>query len=447
MSSIPKKPVGYWNPKTELMPREQLRQWQLRKLQTLLNWAYERSPFWQRRLKAAGVHPSDIQRFEDIQRLPFLTKNDILESQQSEPLYGDILTAPTSVAMTYHQTSGTSGKTPMRALDSPRDWAWGAETWACGLYGFGIRRTDVAYLPFGYGSFIGFWGAHYGLQKIGVTTVAGGAQTSESRIKQIIDLQATVITATPSYAIRLAQVAKETGIDLAKDTKVEMIIVAGEPGANIPGTKSMVEDSWGAHMGDFAGMTEAGGIAGFECNEKPGGIHIIEDHHLEEVVDPLTSKWVEYGQRGERITTSFGRGLIPLIRYRTGDLVEKVPASTCACGRTYDIYKGGILGRTDDMKVIRGTNVFPSAIEGVVRKYSEIREFQIVLSKVNFIDEITIKLEPDASVSTSQWPDLAQRISRDLADAHEGLRFNMEMVEPGSLPTFELKAKRLVDLR
>lgn len=447
MSALPKKPVGYWNPKTELMPREQLRQWQLRKLRTLLRWANDRSPFWHDKLKAAGVRPDDLQEFDDIQHLPFLTKAEILDSQKEKPPYGDILTASTELAMTYHQTSGTSGKMPMRALDSPRDWAWGSETWACGLYGFGVRRKDVAYLPFGYGAFIGFWGAHYGFEKIGAMTIAGGAQTSENRIKQIIDLGATVVTATPSYAIRLAQVAKEMGIDLATDTKVEMIVTAGEPGANIPGTKAMIEEAWGARMGDFAGMTESGGICAFECNEQPGGMHIVEDHFLEEVIDPISGKWVGYGEKGERVTTSFGRGLIPLVRYRTGDLVEKIPGSNCACGRTFDIYNGGILGRTDDMKLIRGTNVFPSAIEGVIRKYDEIREFQIVLTKVNYIDEITVKIEPNGDVPRANWPELARKIGQDLAEAHEGLRFNMETVDPGSLPVFELKAKRLIDLR
>lgn len=447
MCSLSRKPVGYWNPKTELMPREQLREWQLRKLRTLLQWAYDRSPFWQRKLKAAGVQPRHIQRFEDVRHLPFLTKAEILQCQEEKPLYGDILSAPLELAMTYHQTSGTSGKTPMRALDTPRDWGWGAETWAYGLYAFGVRRSDIAYLPFGYGSFIGFWIAHYGLQKIGVTTIAGGAQSSENRVKQMIELGATVVAATPSYLIRLAQVAKEMGIDLARDARVEMLVTAGEPGANIPSTKAMIEESWGAHLGDFAGMTETGGISAFECSEKAGGIHIVEDHFLEEVIDPISGNWVGYGEKGERVTTSFGRAFIPLIRYRTGDLVEKIPGESCACGRGFDLYKGGILGRTDDMKIIRGTNVFPSAVEGVVRRHDAIREFQIVLTKVNYIDEVTVRLEPRADVAPPSWPGLAQRVGQDLAEAHEGLRFNLEMVEPGGLPTFELKARRLIDLR
>jgi len=444
---LSKKPVGYWNPKTELMPREQLRQWQLKKLQTVLSWAYDRSPFWQRKLKSAGVHPSDIRQFEDIQYLPFLTKNEILEDQQEHPLYGDIQSAPLSIAMIYHQTSGTSGKAPVRTLDSPRDWNWCSSSWASGLYAFGVRSTDVAYLAFGYGSFIGFWGAHYGLQKIGVCTVAGGAQSSESRIRQMIDVQATAVVATPSYVIRLAQVAEEMGVNLARDTKVEMILAAGEPGANIPGTKAMIEKAWGAHLGDFAGMTESGGIAVFECNEKPGAGHIQEDHFLEEVIDPATGKWVDYGQKGERVTTSFGRIMLPLIRYRTGDLVERMPASRCTCGRTWDLYREGILGRTDDMKLIRGTNVFPSAIEGVVRRFEAIREFQIVLWKKNYIDEVTVKLEPLPETPPDVQNKLSADIGRELSEAHEGLRFNIEIVGPGTLPTFELKSKRLVDLR
>jgi phenylacetate-CoA ligase len=429
------------------MPREDLRSWQLKKLQTLVSWAYERSPFWQRKLKAAGVHPRDIRQPEDIQRIPFLTKAEIVECQEVTPLYGDILSATPTTAITYHQTSGTSGRSPVRAIDSARDWNWSAETWAYGLYGFGVRREDIVYVAFGYGAFIGFWGAHLAFEKIGALTIPGGAQTSESRIKQIMELGVTVLNATPSYAIRLAQVAREMGVDLARDSNIEIVVTAGEPGGNIPSTKAMIEEAWGAHMGDFAGMTEAGGIFGFECNEKPGGMHIVEDHFIEEVIDPTTGQSLGYGERGERVTTSFGRGMLPLLRYRTGDLVERVSGDRCPCGRIFDIYNGGIIGRVDDMKLIRGTNVFPSAVEGVIRRYPEIREFQIIITKVNHIDEIAVKLEPSPETSRDMWPDIRRRIVQDLADAHEGLRFELEIVEPDTLPTFELKARRLVDLR
>ena len=444
---LQKKPLGFWNPRTEKMPREKLVELQLAKLRVMLAWAKERSPLWQRKLKGTGIEPEDIRRLEDIQAIPFLTKSEILDSQQEYPLYGDIFSASPELGIAYHQTSGTSGRTPLRVVETPRDWAWAANTWASGLYAFGVRSADVAYFPFGYGPFQGFWGTHYGIQKLGAMTIPGGAQSSENRIRQIIELGATVVVTTPSYAIRLAQVAEEMGIDLAQGSKVEFLVHAGEPGANVPATKAMIEKAWGAHSGDFAGMSESSGLTCFECSEKPGGIHIIEDSFLEEVVDPTTGKWVGYGERGERITTSFGKGIIPLLRYRTGDLVERVPGSRCTCGRTWDLYNGGILGRVDDMKLIRGTNVFPSAIEAVVRKHERIREFQIVLHKVNYLDEITVRLEPKPEVAASEWPGLGQQLSKDLAEAHEGLRFNVEMVPPGELPTFELKARRLVDKR
>ncbi|MBI4318671.1 MAG: phenylacetate--CoA ligase family protein [Chloroflexi bacterium] len=445
---LQKKPIGYWNPRTELMPREKLEDLQVRRLRVMVAWAQERSPLWQRKLNAAGVKPDDIRTLEDIQAIPFLTKSEILDSQQEHPPFGDIFTGECAdLGVAYHQTSGTSGRAPLRVFETARGWNWGADTWATGLYAFGVRRQDVVYFAFGYGPFQGFWGAHYAFQKIGATTIPGGAQTSENRIRQIIELGATVVAATPSYAIRLAQIAEGMGINLATDSKVEMLLLAGEPGANVPATKAMIERAWGAHGGDFAGMTESSGLTTFECSEKPGGMHINDANFIEEVVDPIANKWLEYGQRGERISTSFGKGVIPLLRYRTGDLVEKTPGSRCACGRTWDIYNGGIIGRVDDMKLIRGTNVFPSAIEGVVRKHDEIHEFQIVLHKVTYIDEITVRLDPKPDVSGAEWPRLMQELTKELAEAHEGLRFNVEMATPGELPTFEHKAKRLVDRR
>jgi phenylacetate-CoA ligase len=204
---------------------------------------------------------------------------------------------------------------------------------------------------------------------------------------------------------------------------------------------------WGGKCGDTAGMTEIGTIMIFECDHQPGGPHIIEDHFIEEVIDPATGEPVGYGEQGERIVTSFGRGFIPLLRYRTGDLVLKIPYNKCGCGRTGDIYQGGIRGRADDMKLIRGTNVYPRAVESIVREYDEIDEFEILVwRKDNVQDEITVKVEvkPDREVD---GPRLLGKLGKDLAAAHEGLRFNVEQVEYGKLPRYELKAKRLKDQR
>lgn len=442
----PPRPRGYWNPRTELMPREDICALQLRRLQTMVGWAYARSPFWRRRLDAVRVSPESIHSLDDIRRLPFLTKAELLAEQEARPLYGEVLTAPPDVGVAYHQTSGTTGRTPFRVVESARDWAWGANAWARAIYAFGLRRTDVVYLPFGYGPFIGFWGAHYAIQRIGATTIAGGAQTSEARIRQIIDNRATAIVATPSYAIRLGQVAAEIGVDLARDTGVELTIHAGEPGPSIPATKRLLENLWGAHAGDFLGMTETAGITAYECNEK-SGLHISEDYFLEEILDKDTGEPVPLGEVGERVCTSFAIGLIPILRYRTGDLVKRVPGRECPCGRTFDLYQGGVLGRADDMRVIRGTNVYPSAVEGVVRLYPEIREFRIVVTRVQAIDEITVQIEPNPGVAPTVVEPLVGRLVKDLAEAHEGLRFGVEVVPENTLPVFELKARRVQDLR
>ncbi len=225
------------------------------------------------------------------------------------------------------------------------------------------------------------------------------------------------------------------------------VIVSGEPAGSVPAVKKMIEEMWGGICGDTAGMTEIGTIMIFECEKQPGGTHIIEDNFIEEVIDPETDKPVGYGERGERVVTSFGRGFIPLIRYRTRDLVVKVPHSNCSCGRTGDIFEGGILGRVDDMKLIRGTNVYPRAVEAIVREHAEVEEFQIIITREdNIRDEITVKLELKPG-SDDLWPDLEKVLGKDLADAHEGLRFKVERAKEGELPRFELKAKRLQDLR
>lgn len=442
-----KRRPGFWNPKTETMPRQELQQLQLRKLRGTVEWAYHNSPFWRKKLEVAMVQPADIRSLDDLRRLPFLTKDEWIRSQVENPPYGDSLAVRQEAAMRYHQTSGTTGRTPLRVLDGRKDWDWIAEMWAYGIYGFGVRPGDVAYLPFSYGIFIGFWGAHYALEKMGVLVIPGGGQTTEARLSTIMDLGATVIVATPTYALRLAQVAAENGIDLARDSKVEVLIHAGEPGANIPSTKQAIQGAWGARAGDFPGMTECGTIFAFECSEQCGAIHIIEDHFIEEVIDPRTGEPVGYGERGERVMTSFGRGFIPALRYRTGDLVEKIEAASCPCGRTFDMYQGGIIGRIDDMKIIRGVNVYPSAVENIVRGCHEINEFQIVISKAGHLDEITVRVEPGAESDRNTYAGLGARLAGDLAAAHEGLRFGVEVVDPGTLPTFELKARRLVDTR
>jgi phenylacetate-CoA ligase len=437
----------YWNPKNETLPREELQALQLLKLRRMCEWAYANAPFHRRKFDEASFHPEQLKTLDDIRRIPFMTREEWMESIFENPMFGDLTTTDHNHAIRYHLTSGTSGRTPLRVLDGTKDWDWIAEMWCYGLWGFGVRPEDSVYFAFGYGSFIGFWGAHYCCEKIGALVIPGGAQTSEARVKQIIEMGVTTVCSTPTYALTLWQKAREMGIDLATESKVNKLICSGEPAGSIPAVKRQLEEAWGAKCGDTAGMTELGTIMIFECSHQPGGTHIIEDNYIEEVLNPATDEPVGYGELGERVVTSFGRGFIPVIRYRTKDMVLKVPASTCTCGRTWDIYDGGIRGRWDDMKLIRGTNVYPRAVEAIVREYAAIDEFQIYLwRKDNLTDEITIKLEVKPGFE-SEWEILHRGLSKDLANAHEGLRFNIERVDYGVLPHFELKAKRLVDAR
>lgn len=436
----------YWNPKNETLTRSELDSLQLAKLKRRVQWAYDRSPFHRRKLDDAKVAPDQIRTLDDLRRIPFTTREEWMASIADRPLFGDLLTRPPEQAIRYHLTSGTSGRMPLRVLDGSTDWQWISECWCYGFWGFGIRPRDIVFFAFSYGSFIGFWGAHYACEKIGALVIPSGNMTTENRVRQIVEMGATVVCATPTYAIRLAQVARDLGVDLPRDSKVKRLLLSGEPAGSIPASRKLIEDAWGGVCGDTAGMTELGTIMMFECAARPGGAHIIEDHFIEEVLDPNSLEPVAYGQKGERVVTSFGRDFVPVLRYRTADMVEKVEARTCSCGRGFDLYRGGILGRWDDMRKIRGTNVYPRAIEAIVREYTDVDEFQILFHRVDVIDEVTVRVELKPS-PTNGWQNLHDCLAKDLAAAHEGLRINVERAEAGSLPRFELKAKRFVDVR
>jgi phenylacetate-CoA ligase len=436
----------YWNPKNETLPREQLQALQLVKLRRLCEWAWARSEFHRRLWENGGFHPDQLKALDDLRRIPFMTREDWMAAQVDRPMFGDLTTVDHDLAIRYHLTSGTSGRVPIRVLDGRKDWEWVAEMWAYGFWGFGVRPCDRVFFAFSYGTFIGFWGAHYCCEKIGALVLPSGNATTELRVRTILELGATTVCSTPTYALRMWQVAREMGIDLAKESKVDKLILSGEPAGSIPAVKRQLETAWNAKVGDTAGMTEIGTIMMFECRHQPGGAHIIEDNFIEECLEHDGEARVGYGEEAERVVTSFGRGFIPLIRYRTKDLVAKVPHSMCRCGRTFDIYDGGIRGRWDDMMLIRGTNVYPRAVEAIVREFDTIHEFQIVVERVDLQDEITVQVELKPG-SEMNWAEVQERLATALRDAHEGLRFNVERAAPGSLPRFELKAKRLTDKR
>jgi phenylacetate-CoA ligase len=395
----------YWNPHTETLSREELDALQGRKLADLVDWTFASAPWQAGRLRAAGVEPGTITSLGDLRRIPFLTRQEWMAAQEEDPPYGPVLAAPRERAIRYHTTSGTSGRRPLAVLDSPKDWEW----------------------------------------------IPGGNMSTEARVRMLVETDATVVCSTPTYALRMAQEARRLGIDLP-GSAVARLILSGEPAGSIPATKALIEEQWGAKAGDTAGMTEVGTIIMFECSEQPGGAHLIEDHYVEEVIDPHSGEPVGYGELGERVVTSFGRGFIPVLRYRTGDLVCRVPADRCTCGRGFDIYEGGIRGRADDMKVVRGTNVYPGAIEAIVRDVVDVEEFQVRLyTTEGFRDEIEVAVELAAERTgderSARGSGDLDELGRRLAEAHEGLRFQVREAEKGSLPRFELKAKRLTDER
>ena len=441
----PKMESPYWNPRVETLPREELAALQLRKIRDLVGWTLDSAPWQGDRLRHAGITPDTLQSMDDVRRIPFLTREDWMESQSADPPFGAVLAQPRSAAIRYHTTSGTSGNRPLAVLDGPKDWEWIAEMWCYALWGFGVRPVDTVFFAFSYGTFVGFWGAQYASEKLGALVLPGGNMTTEARVRMIDEVGATVVCSTPTYALRMSQEAKAIGIDLVNGP-VQKLILSGEPAGSIPATKALIESEWGAKAADTAGMTEVGTIVMFECSHQPGGAHVIEDHYLEETIDPVSCEPVAYGEEGERVVTSFGRGFIPVLRYRTRDVVCRVPGSTCGCGRTFDIYDGGIRGRVDDMKVVRGTNVYPRAIEEIVRQVDDVAEFQIHLYTVGGSRdeiEVLVEVEGDEAAVDTQLRELA----RQLAEAHEGLRIDVRRADRESLPRFELKAKRLVDDR
>src|SRR5262245_40874182 len=326
----------------------------------------ERNRFYADRLKHG-------ERFQDI---PFTSKQQLVEDQANCPPFGTNLTFPVENYTRIHQTSGTAGK-PILWLDTPESWDWWLRCWAEVFKGAGVRRGDRVYVAFSFGPFIGFWTAFEAAQRLGLMTISGGGQSTEQRLQSILHREATVLVCTPTYALRLADAAREQGIDMSRSA-IRTTIHAGEPGASIPETRRRIQEAFGARTFDHVGMTEMGAY-GFEC-EAQSGLHINEDEFIAEMIDPETLEPVKAGEKGELVLTNLGRIGMPVIRYRTGDL-GVLSSESCSCGRAWARLMGGVLGRADDMITIRGINVFPSAIENIVRKHPEIVEYAIEVQR------------------------------------------------------------------
>ncbi|MEA2509430.1 MAG: phenylacetate-CoA ligase [Actinomycetota bacterium] len=439
-------PKRYWNPVTETMPRADLAELQLRKLQTQLHHLYDHSPFYRQRMDTAGRSPDQIGSLDDyFKRFPILFRDDLTKAELERPPYGTLAAVDPKYAVFHHQTSGSTGAPPIRSFDTARDWTWVSDMWATALTGMGVREGDRAVAAFGYALFIGFWGAHYGIQRMGCEMLSTGGLDTQKRIELIMDLGINVFLTTPTYALRVAQVATELGVDLANDSPISLVVTSGEPRPQ--STRKIVEDVFDAYVADCAGMTEAGTVFMFECVEDPGGMHIIETDVIEEVLNPETRQPVDYGEQGVRVMTTLGREGIAVLRYWTNDLVVRKPYTECSCGRTWDLYEGGIRGRADHLRKVRGVWFTPIMVEDLVRsKFPDIDEFQIKLAKVQGIDALIIQLEPLASTPHERYEDLRARFGVEAKRALT-LTPEVEVVIPGTLPRFEMKAKRFEDIR
>jgi phenylacetate-CoA ligase len=407
---------------------------QVEGLRRLLAEVLETNEFYRRKLLSDGF--PKIDSLDDLKILPFTTKSELVQDQLEHPPFGSDLTFSLEKYIRVHQTSGTTGK-PMYWLDTEKSWEWWAQCWKTIFQAAEAGPGDRIYFAFSFGPFIGFWAGWEGARKLGALVISGGGQSTAQRIKAIIDYGATVLVCTPTYVLHMAAEARKAGIDLAQQSSIRITIHAGEPGASIPSTKKMIAEAWGAKCYDHPGATEVGAF-GFECARQPGGVHVNEQEFVAEVVDPESGQAVKEGEKGELVITNLGRLGSPVIRYRTGDLVQP-SHEPCQCGRPFMRLLGGVLGRADDMIIIRGVNVFPSAIENVMREFPEIEEFRVEAVQRSALTELKLTLEPGPEYVSAAG--LAERVSQRLRESI-GLRPQVELVAPGSLPRFELKARR-----
>ena len=404
------------------LSREALECLQLEKLNTLLAQIVPANRFYQKKLGDLKA----LESLEQLKHIPFTNKSELL----SEGLFANNLTWPVDQYVRFHRTSGTTGK-PLAVLDTADDWIWWMNVWQYVLDAAEVHSSDRAFLAFSFGPFIGFWSAHDAIVARGAMSIPGGGLSTRARLDLIKDSRPTVLLCTPTYALRLAEVAAANDIDL-RASSVTRIIVAGEPGGSIPSIRTRIEKAWDAKLIDHAGASEIGPWGFADANQT--GLHICEAEFIAEVIDPESGNAIQPGETGELVLTCLGRPGSPLLRYRTGDRV----LPTNADGSNFVLLKGGVLGRDDDMIVIRGVNVFPSAVEEILRTFEDVIEYRITAFKNGAMDGLTIEVE-DQTENTGRI--------KDAIEVGLGLRVQVILAEANSLPRFEAKGRRFIDNR
>jgi phenylacetate-CoA ligase len=431
--------VKCWDPRIEEMPREDIRRLQYRLLKTLVYRLYSFSAFYHDRMKAAGVHPDDIRTLDDIRKLPFMYKGDLRDNYPDK-----IFVAGQEDLVRYHVSSGTTGKPTVVGYTQNDLNNWTASL-ARGLVSCGLGRGDVFQVSYGYGLFTGGLGLHYGAERIGATVLPTSVGNTERQIELMQDLHTTAIACTPSYLLHMGEVAEKMGVSIRNDTSLRIGILGAEPWSD--NMKARIEEWLGIKAYDIYGTSELSGPMFCECTEQ-NGFHVWADLAYVEILDPGTGEQLGPGEQGEMVITMLQKEALPMIRFKIGDITS-YDDDVCGCGRTHPrVHR--ISGRVDDMLIIRGINVFPSQVEYTLMTVPEVgRHFMIEVDRKGALDDMLVKVEVSREAFSDKITDLMairKNVEHRLRNALN-VAVNVELVEPGSLPRFEGKAKRVIDRR
>ncbi|MEW6665197.1 MAG: AMP-binding protein [Thermodesulfobacteriota bacterium] len=430
----------YWNPFLETLPAEKLAEIELKNFRRHLAYSKEHSPLCKEKFRA--VNPEDIRSKEDLLRLPMIDKEDLRVAQLEEGwnIYGKLLGVDLSEVSDYRQTSGTTGK-PVYVPESFESWTWRVEVWCHILWMAGFRETDRVFVPFGYNVYVAFWEGHYAAEKVGCEVVPGGALDTQGRINKMREVKATALLNTPTYGLHMAEEAVAMGLD-PKEIGIRRMQCAGEPMP--PATRKMLEQVWGAEVYDHIGGTEPCAWAAM-CRER-NGLHILEPFFLVEILDLETqTREVKEGELGVAVVTPLGRRSFPLIRFNTKDVVRK-GSNQCGCGRTSQMMRE-VAGRSDHLRKIRGVLFSPVTVEEVLRdEFQQVREYEIIVERKGIMDEITLRIEPQAGMGADALKELSGRIAQRMK-VKTNLTMKIQMAAPAELPRYTLKSQRFKDLR
>jgi phenylacetate-CoA ligase len=428
-----------WNEKYECMSRKELEELQLNRLKAIVQKVYDRVPFYKESFDKAGVKPSNIKSIDDIKKLPFISKKDLRDNYPFK-----LFAEPMDNIIRIHSSSGTTGK-PVVAGYTKNDIEMWAELMARSLMCAGATPKDIIQNAYGYGLFTGGLGIHYGAERMGATVIPASGGNTKRQIMMLQDFGTTVLTCTPSYSLYIAEVAEEMGIDI-KQLPLRIGVFGAEPWSD--NMRNEIESKLNIDAMDIYGLTEViGPGVSNECEQK-NGLHIFEDHFIAEIIDPDTGEQLPYGETGELVFTSLTKEAFPVIRFRTRDITSLNP-EPCKCGRTI-ARMHRVSGRTDDMLIIRGVNVFPSQIESILMQVEGVEpHYEIVVERKGTLDEIELRVEVTEKLFSDEIRKLeaVQRKIQNEIESVIGISIKVTLVEPKTIERSEGKAKRVKDLR